>query len=81
MQRQIDFDAVDPNLHPGDESRVKGQNRLVLDQLRQGPATNFELAAICMRFSARCHDLRKAGFKISSRRIAGAEWLFSLEAK
>jgi len=82
-QTELDFDKpispVDPNLHPEDEQRVTGQNRLILERLLQGPATSTELQAICRRYSARAHDLRKAGYRISSRRLAGAEWLFSLE--
>lgn len=46
--------------------RLTRQQALVLDRLREGPATNMELIPISTRFSARIFDLRKAGYKIDT---------------
>ena len=84
-QTTINFErpvpAVDPNIHPGDVSRVTGQSAAVLERLRLGPATNIELGRICMRYSARVHDLKRAGYRIRSQRVEGAVWSFWIEAK
>lgn len=44
--------------------RLRGQCLAVLDRLRQGPATNRELAAISLKYTGRISDLRKAGHAI-----------------
>lgn len=41
------------------------QCRLILDRLRQGPATNTELASIALKYTSRISDLRAAGIDVS----------------
>lgn len=80
-QTTIDFDAVlpvDPNAHPADRPRLRGLNAKVLERLREGAATNFELNKICLRYGARIHDLRQAGFQIGSERVEAGQWKFWL---
>ena len=46
--------------------RVANQREMILSLLRQGSVTNFELADICLRYSARIHELRKQGHNIET---------------
>ena len=48
----------------------------ILDRLRQGPATTWELAQITVAFSQRMGDLKKLGHRIEREDFveAGAEW-------
>lgn len=65
---------------PSDRQRLRSSNERLLERLRQGPATNIELATICgMRVSARIHDLRTAGYSIKTERVVGGAWLNTLE--
>lgn len=48
-----------------DRPRLEGQNAAILERLRRGPATNHELAAISLKYTARISDLRiKGGYDI-----------------
>jgi hypothetical protein len=38
----------------------------ILERLQAGPATNVELAAIALRYSARIFDLRAEGYSITA---------------
>lgn len=73
MQATLDFDRppTDPNVHAGDIDRLTGQNAAILSRLRQGPATNVELAAISLNYRARISDLRAYGFRIVCTRGVG----------
>lgn len=62
-----------------DVPRTKGQALEILARLRQGPATNTELTQICLRYSARIHELRRSGHTISGVRGSGGVWVFTLE--
>jgi hypothetical protein len=66
-----------------DRRRLKGAVLRVLERLRQGPATNLELAdprVGGLRAAARVHDLKRAGFAITSQHQAGEGplWLYTL---
>lgn len=61
----------DPNVQPSDLPRLTGQNAAILDRLRQGPATNVELAAISLKYTSRLSDLRAAGYAVSCHRGEG----------
>ncbi len=57
-----------PRIHPRDthvereeRPRLTGQNAAILVRLRQGHATNAELAAISLKYTSRVSDLRVAG--------------------
>jgi len=44
--------------------RLNRQQDAIIERLRKGPATNAELVQIAIRFTARIHELRKAGYDI-----------------
>jgi hypothetical protein len=46
--------------------RLNRQHARILERLQAGPATNYELAAIALRYSARIHELRKHGHAIAT---------------
>jgi len=54
----------DPKVTPQEAPRLSRQSQAVLDFLRGGGAWNHELAHIAIRYSARIHDLRRAGYVI-----------------
>ena len=47
-----------------DVPRVVTKARIILDMLRERPRTNVELNAVCYRYGARLHELRKSGHYI-----------------
>ena len=64
-----------------DRLRLKGAVLRVLERLRQGPATNLELAHPSvggMRAAARVHDLKLAGYEIRPEHQAGPVWIYTL---
>lgn len=59
------FPQRDPKItQPVEQKRLSRQTQAIVDRLRQGPATNKELAAITHRFGARIHDAKGVGFDI-----------------
>ena len=87
-QDQLQLDWTPPALHlplepVRDRRRLKGAVLRVLERLRQGPATNLELAdqrVGGLRAAARVHDLKLAGYVITSHHQAGEGplWLYTL---
>lgn len=57
--------------------RVKHATR-VLESLMAGPQTSADLSRISHRFGARIHDLRRLGYRITTR-IAGGTATYTLE--
>lgn len=51
----------DPHVHPEEAPRLSRQCRAILSRLKEGPATNAELAKIALKYSGRTSDLRAAG--------------------
>jgi hypothetical protein len=82
-QQLLDFDRPipprDPHIDPRDVPRVSRQCRLILERLRQGPATNAELVGIAMNLTGRISDLRGAGYVIVGKRIEGGLWEYRLK--
>lgn len=67
-----------------DRRRLKGAVLRVLERLREGPATNLELAdprVGGLRAAARVHDLKLAGYTIARQHQAGPLWLYTLVAE
>ena len=58
------FRPTDPRLHPDEKPRLSAQCQKILDRLRQGSATNKELAFISLKYTGRISDLRAAGYVI-----------------
>lgn len=87
-QDQLHLDWTPPALRlplepTRDRRRLKGAVLRVLERLRQGPATNLELAdprVGGLRAAARVHDLKLAGYVLTSQRLAGEGplWLYTL---
>lgn len=72
-QRHLFDDAptlppCDPHVALEDEPRLTGQNHMILLRLRQGPASNVELADLSLKYTSRLSDLRAAGFDIVCHR-------------
>jgi hypothetical protein len=55
---------TDTNVRKKDVKRFTGQNALILARLREGPARNYELAAIALGYRQRISDLKKHGIAI-----------------
>jgi len=69
LGQTVSIEPRDPNVEPEDKPRLTGQNAKILERLRQGPATNVELAQLALKYSSRVSDLRKAGFSVSCERV------------
>ena len=75
------FDAIepcDPNVVAVDQPRLRGQNGLILERLRRGPATNDELARISRKYTSRVSDIRKAGYEVTCERKSGGLTVYRL---
>lgn len=55
---------TDPNVLPEDVARLSKQCQAILAKLRTGPCTNYELAALALKYTSRISDLRKHGFNV-----------------
>jgi hypothetical protein len=55
---------TDPNVRPHDVPRLSRQCRLILERLRQGRASNVELAGIALKYTGRISDLRQHGYNV-----------------
>lgn len=80
-QRLLNFDVrpCDPSTSPSDVPRLTGQNKRILERLREGPATNVELCEIALKYTSRISDLRKAGYRITNTREAGGVTRYEME--
>lgn len=81
MIRENKIAPTDPNVSEEDVPRLTGQNLAILNRLREGPATNVELAEIALKYSGRISDVRAAGYRIKGEKREGGVWVYSLEAK
>ena len=54
----------DTHVEKEERPRLTGQNQEILERLQQGPATNFELNKIAMKYTSRISDLRAAGYNV-----------------
>jgi hypothetical protein len=53
--------ATDPNVATDARRRLSGQNKKILDRLKEGPVRLRELMSIAAKYTSRISDLRKAG--------------------
>lgn len=74
QQQRFDFDSpaaprrvsvIDKTVTKEEARRLEGQSQRIIERLRQGDATNDELAAIARKYTSRISDCRKAGFEIT----------------
>jgi|GEM_PF-6891011 hypothetical protein len=69
--------AGPPAAPPVERRRLSGQCLAMLSRLRQGRATNTELATMSLKYTGRISDLRKAGHDIrcvDRDRASGVTW-------
>lgn len=57
-----DVPIRDPTFPAAEHPRAKRLHKLLAARHREGPATTHELAAVCLRFGARLHEMKRAGF-------------------
>lgn len=55
---------ADTNLEKEEKPRLSRQCREILERLKQGTATNKELAAIALKYTSRISDLRASGYDV-----------------
>lgn len=75
----VSVKPIDPNIDERDVPRVTGQALAILERLREGPATNHELASMSLKYSGRVSDLRAAGYEINAKRMSGGVWVYRLD--
>ena len=72
-QQRFDFDnppakrrtpIIDKSVCTVERPRLQSQCDKILERLREGDATNAELAAISLKYTGRISDLRNAGHTI-----------------
>lgn len=62
-----------------ERDRLDNAKGRILARLRQGPATNLELAEICLRYTGRMSDLRiKDGHRIEKEHLGSGTWVYRL---
>lgn len=61
------------NVLPDEVPRLANQQKLVLERLQRGPATNVELQSLSLRYGARIHELRQLGHQITTKRTSVRE--------
>ncbi len=66
------------SIDEADVPRLSAHHRLILERLAQGPATNLELGAICQRFGARLHELKRAGHPWLKRPVKAGVYEYRL---
>lgn len=54
----------DPHVTRAEAPRLSAQCSAILQRLRQGPATNVELATMALKYTSRLSDLRAAGYDV-----------------
>lgn len=69
---------ADHSIPPADRTRLAGQAKEIFNRLRQGPATNADLAAISLKYTSRISDLRREGHDIQAKRISGGTFEYRL---
>lgn len=82
VRRRGQLPPTDPQVNTvGEVVRFARQNDVILDRLQQGPAENYELAALAINYRARISDLRHHGFTIKVVRKGGGRNVYHLEAR
>lgn len=62
-----------------EQARTDAAMWRILARLREGPATNVELADICLRYTGRMSDLRlHHGCAIEKAHVGGGVWRYTL---
>jgi hypothetical protein len=85
MNLQLDLLTLPPVdthvLKPAEIKRLSGQNLAILTRLQAGPASNFELAQIALKYTSRLSDLRAAGYdvRVVERDYASGLTMYRLE--
>lgn len=75
--RRKEKPSVEPGPPPAEQRET--EKAAILDELRRGPTTNHTLAEVSIGYRQRISDLRKAGYTIVNRRLAGRVSLYELK--
>ena len=71
----LPIETLDPSVERCDQSRLRGQNLMILQRLEQGPATNDDLVLIARKYTSRISDVRawlnRGGRTIDCERVKG----------
>jgi hypothetical protein len=77
--RDVVFPADSHVVAPAEIRRLTTQNERILARLQSGPATNYELSQIALKYTSRIDDCRKAGHRITCTRHAGGGATYELQ--
>ena len=62
-----------------EQARLAGSKARILARLREGPATNVELAGICLRYTGRMSELRSIDkYDIGKEDLGRGVWRYTL---
>ena len=61
-------------------ARLAVQGDRILNMLTAGPVTNVDLAKVALKYTSRISDLRKAGHRITCKRLSGGLTEYRLAA-
>jgi hypothetical protein len=75
-ERPIELNSSVPD---HEAPRLRPQHHEILARLREGPATNAELAGLSLKYTSRVSDLRAAGYGVRCERQAGGVTVYRLE--
>ena len=82
QQTMFNFDAeTQPVERAPIQPKRQTQAAKILARLQQGSATNIELNKTCFRYSARIHELRKAGHRIARTKVEEGIFSYALTDK
>lgn len=73
MTRDEAFRASFSTAPVADRPRTASQTQKIVERLKQGPASNLELAGIALKYTSRISDARAAGFDIRNYRRPGGD--------
>jgi hypothetical protein len=81
MTQQTLFDDAPPTPGPPaqDRERLGRQCQAVLDRLRRGPTSNYDLALISLKYTSRISDLRAKGYTITATEQGQGLFFYTLE--
>jgi hypothetical protein len=63
LMTQLDIFSI-PVSPPEEARRLSGQCAAILALLHQGPASNFDLALISLKYTSRISEIRQAGYDV-----------------
>lgn len=68
---------ADPHVSPAEAPRLSGQCKVILDMLRRGRVSNYQMSKVSIKHTSRVSDLRAAGHDIrvvERNAVTGVNW-------